>query len=93
MDDYLRAQGLPGISDFGFQQTRLEKMHAPEDVLLSLGKIVDSGQFSDLELRRELTEWIEKIGIARDEGGMVAIHMRVVNAVSGCEMDRLQGTY
>ena len=93
MDEYLRAQGLPGISDFGFQQVRFEKMHAPNDVLLSLGKIVDSGQFSDSELRRELGEWIEKIRIARDEGSRVAIHMRVVDAVSDCEIDRLQGTY
>lgn len=93
LDDYLHENGLPSISDFGYQQTAVKKMYPPDDLLNSLMFLVQNDSLVESELRLELYQWIEKFRIARDEGALVAIHMRIADGTSGLEIDRLQGTY
>jgi hypothetical protein len=93
LDDHLHANGFRSISDFGYQQINIRKMHRPADLLKSLQFLLQNDSLAGTQLRRELCRWVDKISIARDEGAFVAIHLRIADGVSGLEIDRLQGTY
>lgn len=93
LDAFLHENEFQSISDFGYQQTNIKKMHHPDGLLKSLTFLLQSDSFVESELRLELTKWVDKISVARDEGALVAIHIRTVDGVSGLEIDRLSGTY